>query len=323
MKLNDFHKQFGIVQAPLAGISNTPYRLICREYGAGLVFSEMISADGIVQGNPRTARYLMFDPQEHPIAIQIFGSNPRIIARAVEKINPLKPDFIDINMGCPARKVVKKGAGAALLKNLSLAGEIVATMRNTTDIPITAKIRNGWGQYDRVAVELAQLLEEKGIDAITVHPRTQWQLYKEHADWDVIRQVKAAVKIPVIGNGDVDSPQKAKAMLETTGCETVMIGRAAMGYPWIFKQVRTFLESGKDLPRPSFSERLDVCLKHFRLAVHQTAVSSVESMRKHILYYTRGMPQSAQFRNEIVRLLDPDQVEKKIRDYQQFVRTYE
>jgi len=323
MQLNKLHSQFGIVQAPLAGISNTAFRLLCREFGAGLVFTEMISADGIVQGNARTLRYLHFDPQEHPIAIQIFGSKPDIIARAVEKIDPLKPDYIDINMGCPVHKVVKKGAGAALLKNLALAGEIVEAMRNSTDIPITAKIRSGWGKHDRVAVELSQLLEEKGIVAITVHPRTQWQQFKEHADWEVIRQVKAAVQIPIIGNGDINTPEKAKRMLDTTGCDTVMIGRAAIGYPWIFNQIRTFLESGKGLPTPSFSERLDVCLKHFRLAVRELGINTVESMRKHIVFYTRGMPRSTQFRAEIFRLLDPNTVEDRINNYQQVVRMFE
>lgn len=323
MKYDNFYKKIGVVQAPLAGISNIAFRLICRQFGAGLVFTEMISADGIKQRNARTLRYLLYEPQEHPIAIQIFGNDPQVMADAVKIISPLRPDFIDLNMGCPARKVVKRDSGAALLKNLTLSGELVEAMLNATDIPITAKIRTGWGLDSPVAVELSQLLEEKGVAAITVHPRTQQQQFKGEADWDVIRQVKAAVKIPVIGNGDIDSAQAAKRMLDTTGCDTVMIGRAAMGYPWIFNEIRTFLEDGKILPPPSHSEKLEICLQHFKLAVYETNANTVESMRKHVSYYTHGMPQSAQFRAELFKLRHADLVEKRIREYHYKIKMLE
>ncbi|MBN1349870.1 tRNA dihydrouridine synthase DusB [candidate division KSB1 bacterium] len=307
------------MQAPLAGISNIPFRLLCREFGARLLYTEMISADGIKQKNHRTLSYLKFIPEEHPIAIQIFGHDARIMAEAVKMITPLKPDYIDINMGCPARKVVKRGAGAALLKNTKKAGEIVEAVIESTPIPVTVKIRSGWDQDSQIAVELSQLMEEKGVAAIIVHPRSQSQQFKGQSDWAIIRQVKAALKIPVIGNGDIKTPEDAMRMLETTNCDGIMIGRAAIGYPWIFKEIRQFLETGVRLPPPTDHERLDVCLRHFNLAVNETRSSTVESMRKQIGFYTRGMPQSTQFRAEFFTIRDAAKAEKRIRQYQETI----
>lgn len=312
------------VLAPLAGISDSSFRQLCKEFGASLVFSEMVSADGVVRENRPTLNYLIFKSIEHPIGIQLFGCNPEILAQATQIVSRLEPDFIDINIGCPVRKVVKRGAGSALLKTLPLIREIVTAMKKSTAVPILAKIRSGWDAEEIVAVEVAQLLEDCGVSAVTVHPRTQSMHFRGHSDWQIITKVKQAVKIPVIGNGDIVTPQDAKQMLDETGCDLIMVGRAAFGNPWIFHQINLFLEQGIICEPPSFSERIDLCLRHFQMLLQGIPEGcAVSEFRKHIGWYTRSMPQSSKFRNQIFQLKTAELVRQALETYKNFVNTNE
>lgn len=301
------------VLAPLAGITNTPFRLLAREMGAGAVFTEMISADGLVRGNSKTHRYLMFEEAERPIGLQIFGSNPEIMSEAARIAAERKPDLIDINLGCPVKKVVQRNAGAALLRDPELVGRIVQAVVQAVPLPVIAKIRSGWSQQTVNAVPIAKLIEDAGAAGVTIHPRTRSAGFSGKADWQVIRQVKAAVRIPVIGNGDVASAADAKHMLDETGCDLVMIGRAAFGYPWIFREIETFLSSGHQLPSPDVHERMELCLRHLRgLAKQMGEVAAVHEMRKHIAAYTKGMKGSGGLRKEVFGLDSAKEVETRL-----------
>ncbi|MCI0515491.1 tRNA dihydrouridine synthase DusB [candidate division KSB1 bacterium] len=298
------------ILAPLAGISDSPFRSICREFGAGLVFTEMVSADGLVRGNQHTWRYLYFEPAERPIGIQLFGNNPESMARAAEIVSQLQPDFIDINMGCPVPKVIKHGAGAALLKDLPLIEKIVRTMRAHTTIPILAKIRSGWEADDLVAVDLAQMLAASGVAGITVHPRTRSMNFTGHADWNLIRLVKQAVQIPVIGNGDVTSAAAAQRMFEETGCDLVMIGRGAFGNPWLFREIALYLKEGRLIPPPTHAERIAMCLRQFRIARRMFPERYLlTDLRKHLIWYTHGLPQGSHIRQQLFKIKDVPAIE--------------
>ncbi|MBN2090994.1 tRNA dihydrouridine synthase DusB [candidate division KSB1 bacterium] len=312
------------VLAPLAGVSDSPFRQICRIYGAGLVFTEMVSADGLVHESEKTRQYLRFEQMERPIGVQLFGDDPEVMATATQIVAAEAPDLIDINLGCPVPKVTKRGAGAALLQNLKQIEKIVSAMVRATSIPILAKVRSGWNEDKIVAVDLARMLEQLGLAGITIHGRTQTMKFSGRADWSIIQLVKAAVKIPVIGNGDITRPEDARQMLDETGCDLVMIGRGAFGNPWIFKRINHYLTNGVILPEPTPSERLDICLGQFKMMTQSYPErSTVFEARKHIGWYTKGIPQGAQFRNKVFHLTDKIDVEQALIDYRDSLKLLE
>jgi len=288
------------VLAPLAGVSDIPFRLLCRKCGASLVFSEMISAEGIVRGSQKTLRYVTFTLAERPIAIQLFGGNPETLGEAAALIENCQPDIIDVNFGCPIRKVIRAEAGSALLKNPALMGRIIEKMVTSVHIPITAKIRSGWDESSMPAADIARILENSGISAITIHARTSRMKFSGKAQWSDIRSVKEAVSVPVIGNGDIVTPVDAKRMLDETGCDIVMVGRGALGNPWIFHTINHYLRSGELLPMPSFKEKIDMCLKQYMLAYEIYGEGyTINTMKKHIGWYLKGIPGSIPVKTQI------------------------
>jgi len=316
MSLHAILKDNPLVLAPMAGITDLPFRRICKELGAGLVFSEMLSVEALVREHRRTKSMLHTDPVERPVVFQIFGSKPETMARAAEIVSRGEVDFIDINMGCPVPKVLKSGAGSALLKDLGLAKELMAAVVSASLVPVTVKIRLGWDAGNIVAVDLAKAAEAVGVAAVTVHARTKAQGFSGHADWSMIKTVKQAVGIPVIGNGDVRSAADAKRMMDETGCHGVMIGRAIQGYPWIFREAKQYLETGLVPPPPSLEEREAVMLRHLRdMAVLAGETIGVREMRKHLCWYTKGLPGGAEFRTRINALSRVDDVQQEIRDF--------
>jgi nifR3 family TIM-barrel protein len=293
-----------LVMAPMAGITNLPFRLMVRELGAGLATTEMVSAMGLTMGKKKTIEYMESHSEEKPLAIQIFGSKPDIMARAAQMVVEAGADIVDINMGCPAKKVVKTGAGASLLRDIKKVAEIVSATRCACPVPLTAKIRAGWSHDQPPAHEIARVIEDCGADAITVHPRFASQGFSGRADWTIIAEVKQRVKIPVIGNGDVFEPSHALKMKSETGCDGVMIGRAAVGNPWIFKQV-LHLNQGLPVPTPGLCDRRSLIMEHFRLlsgsmGEHRAALK----MRGLLLQYTKGLPHSSRFRGSITQIRD-------------------
>lgn len=285
--------------APLAGITDNPFRLICREMGAGLVYSEMVSAKGLYYNDKGTERLLYLSEEEKPAAYQIFGSEPDIVAFAARELAPRENCLLDLNMGCPVPKVVKNGEGSALLKKPELAAELVRRAAAETKKPVTAKIRIGWDAASVTAVETAKRLEDAGAAAIAVHGRTREQYYSGKADWNVIRQVKEAVTIPVIGNGDVFCGEDALRLMEETGCDFVMIARGALGNPWIFREAQALWEGREKPAPPSASEKIEVMKLHFgRLLALKGEYAAVREMRKHVGWYTKGMRDAAGFRRE-------------------------
>ncbi|MCM1048458.1 MAG: tRNA dihydrouridine synthase DusB [Clostridiales bacterium] len=286
-----------VILAPMAGVTDLPFRLLCKEQGAALVCSEMVSAKAILYNNKNTKALLEMHPDETPISLQLFGSEPKIMSEIAKRIEELPFSILDINMGCPVPKVVNNGEGSALMKNPRLAGEIVSAVVKAIKKPVTVKIRSGFDKEHINAVEMAKIIEGAGAAAIVVHGRTREQFYSGEADLSVIARVKEAVSISVIGNGDVTDCESAAKMLEQTGCDGIMIGRAARGNPWIFKQITTYLENGKVLPPVTDEERKAMMLRHSRLQLeYKGEYTGVREMRKHISWYTAGMPNSARLR---------------------------
>ena len=299
--------------APMAGITDSSFRLICKRQGAAIVFSEMVSADGLVNNDDRTLQYLSFKAAERPIAIQIFGSNPTVMAKAAKQVETVAPDFLDLNFGCPVKKVIKRGAGAAILKDLTLVSKITSAVTAATSLPVTAKIRSGWNESNINAVEVARILEDCGICAITVHPRTQTQLFKGYANWGIIQYIKHAVSIPVIGNGDINNPMDAQKMLTETNCDLIMVGRAALGNPWIFKQINQ--NSFYNTPI-TLDQRLNICLQHLKLVIKDKGeYRGVREIRKHLAWYIKGLPYSSSFRAILFKLSEVDQLKEEVITY--------
>ena len=292
-----------LVLAPMAGVTDLPFRLLCKEQGAGLICMEMVSAKAIYYKNKNTESLLEIDPREKPVSLQLFGSDPEIMAQMAHQIEDRPFDILDINMGCPVPKVVNNGEGSALLKNPALVRKIVTAVVQAIDKPVTVKIRRGFDDDHINAVEIAKIIEDCGAAAVAVHGRTREQYYSGKADWDIIRQVKEAVQIPVIGNGDVTSPETAMALMEQTGCDGVMIGRAVRGNPWLFSEILYYMETGQHKARPTIEEVKAMILKHARMQVEvKGEYTALREMRKHVAWYTAGFPHSARLRartNEI------------------------
>ncbi len=296
-----------VILAPLAGITNLAFRLIVREFGCDLCFTEMISANGLIRESAKTVEYLKTTPEDKPLGVQIFGSDPVVMAEAAKFVAWHQPDLIDINMGCPVRKVVKTGSGAMLMKDPPLAGRIIAAVVKAVNVPVTVKIRSGWSRHSMNAVEMARVAEEAGAAAVIVHARTADQGYSGHADWNVIAGVKQAVKIPVIGNGDIWQPQDALRMNAETGCDAVMVGRGSLGNPWIFQGIRQTLSGIQDNSRPDIARRLTIIKKHWEMEtrIYGRHIAN-RIFRKHLLWYTKGLPGSGRFRETVGKMTDAD-----------------
>jgi len=289
-----------VVAAPMAGVTDRAYRILAREAGCALTFTEMVSDQALLYGSPRTALILEHSGEAGPLAVQIFGSRPDYMAAAAEMVADGGADIIDINMGCPTPKIVRNGEGAALMKDPELAAAIVAAVVKRVNIPVTVKMRRGWDESSVNAVELARRVEAAGAAAVAVHGRTRAQFYSGRADWEIIRRVKQAVKIPVIGNGDVFTPQDARRMLLETGCDAVMIGRASLGNPWIFSRTVHYLETGELPPLPEPEEKLHTALRHLDLLVELKGERvAVWEMRKHAAWYLKGLRGAARMRERI------------------------
>ena len=306
LKIGDVSLKNNLILAPMAGVTDLPFRLLCKEQGAGLLCLEMVSAKAIYFNNRNTEELLTIDDREPPVSLQLFGSDPDIISEMAKKIENRPFSILDINMGCPVPKVAGNGEGSALMKNPKLVEEIVSKTAKAIKKPVTVKIRKGFDDEHINAVEIARIAESAGAAAVAVHGRTREQYYSGKADWDIIRQVKEAVKIPVIGNGDVTSPEAARQLMETTGCDGIMIGRGAQGNPWIFRQILHWMETGEEEPKPDLEEVKSMILRHARMLVeYKGAYTGIREMRKHVAWYTAGYPNSAKLRarvNEIESL---------------------
>ena len=303
-----------LVLAPMAGVTDLPFRLLCKEMGAGLLCTEMVSAKAIYYKNKNTKTLMEIHPEEHPVSLQLFGSDADLMAQIAKQIEGQPFDILDVNMGCPVPKVVNNGEGSALLKNPKLIREIVTKMSHAIQKPLTVKIRIGFEGYPVDPVEIAKVIEDSGAAAIAVHGRTREQYYSGKADWETIRKVKEAVKIPVIGNGDVDSPKKAAQLLEETGCDGIMIGRAAQGNPWIFREINHWMRTKEFLPRPSTEEIVEMILRHARMQVeYKGEYTGIREMRKHVAWYTQGLPHSSSLRREVNQVETYDQLEDLLR----------
>lgn len=300
MRIGNVTLDNNIILAPMAGVTDLPFRLLCKEQGAGLLCMEMVSAKAIYYNNKNTESLMEIDERERPVSLQLFGSDADIMSEMAKKIEEKPFDILDINMGCPVPKVAGNGEGSALMKKPELVREIVSKVVKATCKPVTVKIRKGFDESCVNAVEIAKIIEDCGAAAVAVHGRTREQYYSGRADWDIIRQVKEAVSIPVIGNGDVTGPESAKKMLEETGVDGIMIGRAARGNPWIFGQIKEYLETGILPQKPELSEVREMMLRHARMQLEcKGEYTGIREMRKHVAWYTAGYPNSAKLRAKI------------------------
>ena len=305
------------VLAPMAGVSDLAFRRIARKMGAAMVTSEMISAKGLYYHNERTKSMLAIAPDEHPVALQIFGSDPDSMALAAREAEKAGADAVDINMGCPMLKVVRNGDGSALMKNIPLAQSVIAAVAKAVSIPVTVKMRLGWSRETLNAKDLALAAQEAGASAITVHGRTREEFYTGHADWKEIASVVSAVSIPVIGNGDVTDGPSAKALLEETGCAAVAIGRGAWGNPWVFKEINAYLATGEVLPKPSWEERLQMARIHLTALVKEKGeYVAVREMRTHASRYFHGLPRAAVLRQAIMETATEEAFHHVLSDYE-------
>lgn len=302
-----------LILAPMAGVTDLPFRLLCSEQGAGLAGMEMVSAKAIMYGNKNTEGLLAIHPQEGPVSLQLFGSDPKIVSEMAKRIEERPFAVLDINMGCPVPKIVNNGEGSALMREPKLAGEIIAATVKAVKKPVTVKIRKGFDADHVSAVEIAKIAEDAGAAAVAVHGRTREQFYSGQADWEIITKVKEAVSIPVIGNGDVTDGESAEKMLAQTGCDGVMIGRAARGNPWLFKQIAAYLRDGRTLPAPSMEEKKKMILRHAALQLEvKGEYTGVREMRKHLSWYTAGLPGSARLRGAVNQVESFAELEKLV-----------
>jgi tRNA-dihydrouridine synthase B len=318
MKITEIFNHKSAALAPLAGVSDSAYRRICVEFGAGPVMTEMISSDGFVRRHPsdKSIRLLRFLESERPIGIQLFGADPDIMAEAARGITELRPDFIDINAGCPVRKVVGKGAGSALLRNLPLLAGIVKKVVEATSVPVTVKLRSGWDHESLKGIEAAQVCADAGAQAVIMHPRPRSQLFSGVSDWTVIRRVKETIHVPVIGSGDIRTAEDALRMIRETGADAVMIGRGALGNPWIFRQVKELLSGEEVSPAPGMDERLALALRQLSILAEEVGERfGVFNMRKFFGWYSRGMRGGSEFRQRIFKAETVEEVQAVVEEY--------
>ena len=314
LKIGDVTLENNVILAPMAGVTDLPFRLICKEQGAGLLCMEMVSAKAVHYNNKNTEGLMEIHPDEQPVSLQLFGSEPDVMAEAASKIEEKPFAILDVNMGCPVPKVVNNHEGSALMKEPKLVGEIVSALVKAIKKPVTVKIRKGFDDDNINAVEIAKIIESSGAAAIAVHGRTREQYYSGKADWDIIRQVKEVVSIPVIGNGDVTDAFSAKKLMDETGCDGIMIGRACRGNPWIFREVTQYLDTGIIPERPTRQEVCDTILKHARLQLeYKGEYTAVREMRKHVAWYTAGYPHSAKLRQMVNEIESIAELEESIR----------
>lgn len=316
IKIGDVKIEKTAALAPMAGVTDRAFRKIAKKYGASYVVTEMVSAKALCYGDKKTEKLLLIDDDERPVGIQLFGFEPEVIAKASYLSLKYKPDIIDINMGCPVRKITSNNSGSALMKTPELAGEIIKAAVKAVDIPVTVKIRSGFDENNINAVEIAKIAEESGASAVTVHGRTKDQMYSGSVSLDVIKKVKEAVKIPVIGNGDVTDLDSALKMYLETGCDLIMIGRGALGAPWIFKEIKEYLNSGLIISKPALQQRINIMMNHIKLMLKYSEEEIVmKEARKHINWYLKGFKNAAVIRNKVSTVKTLDELKEILKSY--------
>lgn len=318
MKIGNVQLDNEVFLSPMAGVTDLPFRTICKEKGCGMLYTEMINAKALCYDDENTKKMLNLEDDGHPVAVQIFGSDPEYMGKAASIMNQYTNDILDINMGCPAPKVIKNGDGSALMRNPKLAAEVLTAVVKNSEKPVTLKIRKGWDDNSVNAVEIAKIAEECGISALAIHGRTREQFYSGKADWDIIAEIKQSINIPVIGNGDVFDVQDAVNMLEKTKCDAIMIGRGSQGNPWIFNRINHYMKTGEVLPEPTLEEKIGTAIKHMNLAVAEHGeYVAVREMRKHIGWYLKGLKNSAKYRDQINKITDYKEVISMLEEYVQ------
>jgi tRNA-dihydrouridine synthase B len=316
MKIGNFEPKNKVFLAPMAGVTDKAFRMICREFSCGLVYTEMVSCKGLFYGSRKTDLMLDIDVIEAPAVVQIFGSDPEIMGKIAEEISSSdKVAVIDINMGCPAPKIVKNTEGSALMREPLLAQKVITSVVKGSSKPVTVKIRKGWDNNSVNAVEFAKMIEDAGAAAVAIHGRTRAQMYDGTADWEIIKKVKRAVSIPVIGNGDVVSPESAQKMFEETDCDAIMVGRGALGNPWLFNRIVHYLESKEIIPEPDDGEKIDIALKHLDMNFGFKGQRGIFEMRKGLTWYIKGMKNATQVKNEINKIEDINEMKELLSSY--------